>query len=219
MMMKTLLMIVIGYLCGSIPSAYLAGKWLKGIDLREYGSGTVSGSMVWEHVAKWAGVSVGLFDIFKAAFPVWLGIHLGIGETIAVVAGLAAIIGHNWSVFLNFTGGRGLTPFAGILLVLFPLGFLWLLVFLLVGYLLGDSAPWTIASLVSMPFFGKWVNSPMMVGWTSVLMLVVTFIKRIEANGRPLPTDSVSKRQVLFLRLFFDRDIPSHKDWIKRHPA
>ncbi len=57
------LLLLFGYLLGSIPSGYLAGKWIKGIDLREYGSGTVSGSMVWEHVAKWAVVPVGLFDI------------------------------------------------------------------------------------------------------------------------------------------------------------
>ena len=219
MMMNTLLMIVIGYLCGSVPSAYLAGKWIKGIDLREYGSGTVSGSMVWEHVAKWAGICVGLFDMFKAAFPVWLGSRLGFGVDVAMAAGLAAIVGHNWPVFLGFVGGRGLSPFAGILLVTFPVGFLWLAGFLLVGFLLGDSAPWAIASLALMPLFGRWLDAPMMIGWTSALMLVVTFIKRIEANGRPYPDDRVSKRRVLFLRLFFDRDIPSHKDWIRRHPS
>jgi len=58
------LLLVFGYFLGSIPSGYLAGKWVKGIDLRNYGSGTVSGSMVWEHVSKWAVFPVGIFDIF-----------------------------------------------------------------------------------------------------------------------------------------------------------
>jgi len=57
-----------GYLAGSIPTAYLAGRWIKGIDLRNYGSGTVSASMVWEHVAKWAVVPVGLLIFSKARF-------------------------------------------------------------------------------------------------------------------------------------------------------
>ena len=57
------LLLLFGYLLGSIPSGYLAGKWIKGIDLRNYGSGTVSGSMVWEHVARWAVVPVGQCQI------------------------------------------------------------------------------------------------------------------------------------------------------------
>ena len=63
-------LLLFGYLLGSIPSGYLAGKWMKGIDLRNYGSGTVSGSMVWEHVAKWSVVPVGLFDIFKGSISI-----------------------------------------------------------------------------------------------------------------------------------------------------
>ena len=90
-----ILLILFGYLLGSIPSGYLAGKWIKGIDLRQYGSGTISGSMVWEHVAKWAIIPVGLFDIFKGALPTWLGIHLGMGEVPAMLAGFSAMIGHN----------------------------------------------------------------------------------------------------------------------------
>jgi len=59
--MTFIFMVLFAYLLGSIPSGYLAGKWIKGIDLREYGSGTVSGSMVWEHVAKWAVLPSGYF--------------------------------------------------------------------------------------------------------------------------------------------------------------
>jgi glycerol-3-phosphate acyltransferase PlsY len=109
------LLLLFGYLLGSIPSGYLAGKWIKGIDLRDYGSGTVSGSMVWEHVAKWAVVPVGLFDIFKGALPTWLVLRLDLGEVAAMLIGFAAIIGHNWPVYLNFQGGRGFSPFLGVL--------------------------------------------------------------------------------------------------------
>ena len=96
MIVYSILLAVAGYLIGSIPTSYLAGRWARGIDIREYGSGTVSGSMAWEHVAHWSIVPVGLFDILKAALPVWLGIRLGVGEVAATFAGLAAVAGHNW---------------------------------------------------------------------------------------------------------------------------
>ena len=119
--MQTLLLsiflIAFGYLLGSIPFAYLAGKYYKGRDIRRYGSGTVGGSMVYEHVARWLIVPVALLDISKAAFPVWLGLQLNVEPWAAIAAGLAASIGHNWPVFLGFTGGRGLGRFLGIWLV------------------------------------------------------------------------------------------------------
>jgi hypothetical protein len=90
MVIESVLLIVAAYLVGSIPAAHLAAQWLTGADLRQYGSGTVSGSMVYEHVAKWAVVPVGLFDTAKAAFPAWLGLQLGLGTQVAVAAGLAA---------------------------------------------------------------------------------------------------------------------------------
>lgn len=77
--------IISGYLLGSISSAYLAGRWLKGIDLRRY----VSGTGVYRHVAKWAVVVVGLFDVGKGALPTWLGIRMGLGLPLALAAGSA----------------------------------------------------------------------------------------------------------------------------------
>ena len=134
MILESVLLIVIGYLLGSIPTSYISSRWLAGKDLREYGSGTVSGSMVWEHVARWAIVPVGLFDVAKAALPTWLGMRLGLGMPAATASGLAAVVGHNWPLYLRFHGGRGLGSFMGVLLVIFPLGFPWMLAFLTVGW-------------------------------------------------------------------------------------
>jgi len=211
-------LVIAGYLIGSIPTAYLAGKWIKGIDLRQYGSGTVSGSMVWEHVAHWAVVPVGLFDIFKGAIACWLGMRLGGGLFVAVLAGLAAVVGHNWPVFLHFTGGRGLSPFMGMMLVIFPWGTVCLLAALAIGYLLGDSAPWALTSLIIIPLLNRWLGGDSIIGWASIAMLLVTLAKRLEANGRPLPEEGAARRKMVLLRLFFDRDISSHVDWIRRAP-
>jgi glycerol-3-phosphate acyltransferase PlsY len=70
--MASIFLILFGYLLGSIPTAYLAARWKKHVDLRRYGNGTVSGSMVYEHVARWLVVPVWLFDVAKAALPAWL---------------------------------------------------------------------------------------------------------------------------------------------------
>jgi len=210
------LLILSAYLLGSIPSAYFAGKWIKGIDLRQHGSGTVSGSMVWEHVAWWAIVPVGVFDIFKAALPTWLGLKLGLGEGVALAAGIAALVGHNWPLYLGFTGGRGLSPFLGTITVLYPWGFVWMLAFLAIGYLLGDSAPWALASLVLLPVFVLLMGGPSVLHGAAAAMVLLTIIKRLEANRRPLPEEKIQRRKVLLRRLFFDRDIRSHQEWIRR---
>ncbi|MGD9144910.1 MAG: glycerol-3-phosphate acyltransferase [Anaerolineae bacterium] len=218
MVIESALLILAGYLLGSIPTAYLVGKWLKGLDLRRYGSGTVSGSMVYEHVARWAVVPVGLFDMGKAALPAWLGLQMGLGPGVAATAGLAAVAGHNWPAFFHFTGGRGLGTFMGLLLVIFPWGFPWMLGFLAVGWLLGDSAPWALTSLVTLPLFAHFVSGPDVMLPATGVMLLLTLVKRLEANRRPLPPPGPERRRVILRRLLLDRDIASHAEWIDRRP-
>jgi glycerol-3-phosphate acyltransferase PlsY len=211
-------LIIGAYLLGSVPAAHLAARWLRHTDLRDYGGGTVSGSMVWEHVARWAIVPVGLFDVAKAALPAWLALTLGLGEPVAAVAGLAATVGHCWPVFLHFTGGRGLSGFVGAWLILYPWGSLWILVLLAIGWRLGDSAPWALASLATLPLLAALTGGPALVLPLSAAMLLLTLAKRLEANRRPLPSPGPARRRVIAYRLIFDRDIPSHSEWIGRRP-
>jgi glycerol-3-phosphate acyltransferase PlsY len=210
-------LLLFGYLAGSIPTGYLAGKWIKGIDLRNYGSGTVSGSMVWEQVAKWAVVPVGLFDIFKGGLPAWLGLRLGLGEVAAMLVGFVAIIGHNWTVYLNFHGGRGFSPFLGVLLVLFPWGVPIILAGLAIGNVLRSPAI-PLLVVMSLPIFAALLNGSSIVLWLSAGMTVITIIKRLEANRRPLPSDPKDRRDVILRRIFLDRDIQDHKSWMRREP-
>jgi glycerol-3-phosphate acyltransferase PlsY len=218
MLVESTLLIIASYLLGSIPAAYVAGRVFKGIDLRRYGSGTVSGSMVWEHVGRWALVPVVLVDVGKVILPAWLALHLDLGMPIAAAAGLAATVGHNWPIYLRFTGGRGLGGFAGTLLVLFPWGVIWLVAFLAVGWRLGDSAPWALAGLLTMPLFAHLIGGPDVVAPLAGAMILLTLVKRLEANRRPLPAPGPERRQVILRRLFLDRDLISHQDWIRRSP-
>jgi glycerol-3-phosphate acyltransferase PlsY len=217
--LHSLLLIAAAYLLGSIPTAYLAGRWLKGIDIRRYGSGTVSGGTVYEQVARWAVIPVGLFDIAKAALPAWLGVQLGLGLPAAAAAGLAAAAGHNWPIFLRFVGGRGLGCFLGILLVIFPWGAPWLLAFLAAGRLLGSSAEWALASVALLPLFAYLLGGSPTAICLGAALLLLTVAKRLEANRRPLPPPGPERRRVLLRRLIWDRDIASHQDWLDRKPA
>jgi glycerol-3-phosphate acyltransferase PlsY len=214
-----ILLILAGYLTGSIPTAYLVGRWLRGRDLRQYGSGTVSGSMVFEHIAHWAVVPVGLFDVAKAALPAWLALHYDLGLGVATACGIAAAIGHNWPVFLHFTGGRGLSTFLGLLLVIFPWGIPWVLVPLAVGYFFfKDSPPFAFISMLTLPLLAYYLDGSAVVFGGTLMMLIITIVKRLEANGRPVPKDHRERYLVFLRRLILDRDIPSHQEWIARQP-
>ena len=86
MILQSILVIIGGYLLGSVSATYLVGRWLGGKDLRQYGSGSLGGSMVYEHVGRWAVVPVVIFDVLKATVPAWLALYLGLGEAVAASA-------------------------------------------------------------------------------------------------------------------------------------
>jgi glycerol-3-phosphate acyltransferase PlsY len=218
MVLGSVLLILFGYFFGSIPTSYIAGRLMRNIDLRQYGSGTVSGSGVYEHVAKWAVVPVGLFDVGKAVLPAWLGLHFDLSPYVAAAAGLAAIVGHNWPIFLRFTGGRGIGTMLGLWAILYWPATLWLFIPLAVGWALGDSAPWALASLLTLPIFSISMDGPTVVIPTAIAMLFITVIKRLEANRRPLPPPGPERRKVILYRLFLDRDIRPHREWLERTP-
>lgn len=213
-----ILIVVLGYLLGSIPLAYIAGRLLKGVDLRQYGSGTVSGSGVYQHVAKWAIVAVGLFDIAKAAFPTWLGLELGLGLSVALAAGLAAVVGHNWPLYLGFKGGRGLSPFMGTLLFTFPWGSLFVLIALGIGRLFKYTAPASFLALAVLPLVSWATGQPSAVTWACLGMLLITVVKRLEANRLPLRSGAERER-VLVRRLLLDRDVRAREAWVRRVPS
>jgi glycerol-3-phosphate acyltransferase PlsY len=126
---------VLAYLLGSVPVGYLAGRWLKGIDIRQYGSGSTGATNVMRTVSKPAGIAVFILDILKGAITIWLVRALWTTDLIAdpnwlaikpwleVVAGLTAVIGHSKSLWLNFQGGKSVATSLGTLLTLsWPVG-------------------------------------------------------------------------------------------------
>ena len=113
--------VVVGYLIGSIPSAYLAGRLLKRQDIRRLGDGNVGAENACKELGPGIGILVAALDMSKGAVAVGLMTAAGFSEGAALAAGAAAVVGHNWSMFLQFRGGRGAATSAGALIVaLFP---------------------------------------------------------------------------------------------------
>jgi len=118
--------VVIGYLLGSIPSAYIATRIATGKDIRQMGGGNVGGLNTFREVGFIASVPVAIVDLGKGAAAVaiayWL---LDVPQLFVMLAGLAAVIGHMWMVFLKFSGGKGMGTTFGALAVLMPIYGYW----------------------------------------------------------------------------------------------
>ena len=119
-MLLGILSIIIGYLLGSIPTAYIVSRMRKGIDIRNVGSGNMGGANVMREIGTHEGIFVGLIDIAKGAGAILIAQTLNISELWVFGAGFAALVGHNFPVFAGFRGGRGSATVIGIFLVLAP---------------------------------------------------------------------------------------------------
>ncbi len=128
--------LVIGYLLGCLPSAYWLVRWTTGCDIRFCGTGSVGAANAYEVTGKlWVGVSVAALDMLKGYIAIQLIQALpGAGFTAVAAGGTMVVVGHTYNVFLQWAGGRGLAPAAGVLLAVswLPL-LLWCLLWL-TGY-------------------------------------------------------------------------------------
>ncbi len=120
-MAESAIAIVSGYLIGAIPFAYIAGRLLKGIDIRRVGGGNVGATNVLREVGTVPGFAVFFADIGKGILAILIAQWLDVPLLIVFISGLAAVVGHSWSVFLNFYGGRGAAITIGIFFALVPL--------------------------------------------------------------------------------------------------
>ena len=133
MTLTALLILAIGYLLGAMPNGYLAGRWLKGIDLRQCGSGSTGATNVLRNVGKGPALVVFLLDVGKGALAVLLAKQVGLNDWLQVLAGLAALAGHIWPFWLGWKGGKAVATGLGLFLGLaWPVGLASLGIFLAV---------------------------------------------------------------------------------------
>jgi glycerol-3-phosphate acyltransferase PlsY len=221
-----IVLIICAYLLGSVPSSYLAGR-SRGIDLRQHGTFQVGGGNLWRTTSRKLGLIVGIFDFFKGILMVWIAYLQGLDAGQQLIVGLAAIVGHNWPVFLRFHGGRGIATLVGIVIVL-PI------------FNASDIAPWpsiiavgcviavtiTFRSSPLPVFFGAaslplttWLfGDEIAVVMAYLAAFLVIVIKRLtaQASGEAI---QIGKGRLLINRLLFDRDIADRSAWVHRKPA
>ena len=143
---------ILAYLIGSTPSGYFWTKILAELDIRQLGSGNVGTANVFRSISPLAGILTLLTDILKGYLAVTLAYIAAPGTYLPLAAALAVVIGHNWMIFLNFKGGKGIAVTAGALLAMsFWLAFV---VFALMAFLilpLRDANIAGILGLYSLP--------------------------------------------------------------------
>lgn len=112
--------LLLGYLIGSLPTGLIVIRLLRGIDIRQYGSGNIGATNVFRVAGLPTAALVLAVDMLKGAIPVLLARTWDQPPLVTVFGGLAAIAGHNWSIFLRFAGGKGIATSFGVLLALSP---------------------------------------------------------------------------------------------------
>ncbi len=211
------------YLLGSVPSAYLAGKWSRGIDIRRYGSGNVGATNLLRFTSKRVALPVIIFDSAKGMIMLAVAWRLGLGVTEQLAVSIAAIVGHNWPCFLRFSGGRGVITTMGVGFML-PIvnNLVSLRTSFLITVLYGSIAivsahfkrfplgVFIIVALFPPVTWGLTGSLPMTLGYLGMFLILA--IRRLTAR-QPVSTTSISKRQVLTNRLLFDRDIRDKEAW------
>jgi glycerol-3-phosphate acyltransferase PlsY len=160
-MIKEVLVMFFAYLLGSIPFALLVVKLVKGVDIREYGSGNVGATNAFRVLGLGLGILVALLDIGKGFIAVSVARYFFADQPLLLlVAGLLSIAGHNWPIFLKFKGGKGVATSVGVLISLSPktilVAFLvWLTVVLITQYVSLASIIAAIVIPILMYVFGQ----------------------------------------------------------------
>ena len=132
-------LLIFSYLLGSIPNGLIFGKLIWHKDLRQFGSKNIGATNAWRVIGAKAGILIFLLDFLKGALSVWLAKNFIGDELIIVGAGLLAIFGHTFSIFLKLRGGKGVATGLGVIAVMMPkvtaiVFLIWLLIFLASRY-------------------------------------------------------------------------------------
>lgn len=177
---------IASYLIGSIPTAYIFGRLIKKIDIRQHGSGNVGATNAFRILGKGPGSIVLLIDIFKGAVVTSLVADIfGLNDPLMrVILGIVVVCGHNWTVFLNFKGGKGIATSLGVLVgltiaiasirpVVLYTFLSWIVTFLVSGFVSLAS----IISAVILPILALIFPQPFAVVMLSVILCVFVVLR------------------------------------------
>ncbi|HDL19587.1 MAG TPA: glycerol-3-phosphate 1-O-acyltransferase [Bacteroidetes bacterium] len=187
-MLSILVIIVLSYLAGSIPTSIIISKFFFGFDIREKGSGNAGGTNAFRIMGWKTGLFVMLIDLSKGVLATYLisqiridGLNLPV-VIVQIIAGISAVTGHIWTVFAGFKGGKGVGTAAGMLLVLYPVSFIICLsIFFLVLLITRYVSVSSMSATVSLPivllalhqFFGRPFSFPLFILALIMAVLIV----------------------------------------------
>lgn len=215
--LDSILILVCCYFLGSVPSAFLVTKLCGNKNLLEVGSGTLGSANVMRHTGFLLGIFVGVYDlVVKGILPVLIMHSIDIEIMIRGMGILMLVVGHNWSVFTKFRGGRGVMTAIGALIGLGMWGEIILLGigFGLVGRLFyKDMGFWTFVSMIMLPVICYGSGRSMDIIYLVGMIVALLIIKRLMANSRFDRSESM--KMVFLRRLVWDRDILSRKGWVE----
>ena len=230
-MTSVAVLLVIGaYLVGGVPSGYILARRLRGIDIREYGSGNVGASNVTAVIGARAGVLLGAYDcLVKGTLPVLIARALGQPAEVQVAVGLASVAGHAWSPYIRFTGGRAIGAMIGAMLALamfYEMAALGLILGVVGRLLYRDTGFWTFIAMLVLPPVTLLLNTypPLPIERPGVLMYfsigvsAMALVKRLTANWER-PPEGYSLARVAFNRAVYDRDVSRKDEWTGRQPG
>ncbi len=157
--------VILSYLVGSIPTSILIGRWVKGIDIRNYGSGNAGGTNVFRVIGRRYGILTITLDALKGAVAVIFIARLHYGNIpfenvtpfddftlVQIIAGISAVVGHVWTIFAGFRGGKGIATALGFMLTLCTVDILLaLVVFMIVVLVTKYISLGSILSAISVP--------------------------------------------------------------------
>jgi acyl phosphate:glycerol-3-phosphate acyltransferase len=157
------LLAAFSYVAGGIPTGYLIAKQLRGIDIREHGSGNPGAANVYRTVGKGAGIVTLAVDALKGFLPVTLAKYYYPGHyKLLVLCGALAILGHVWTIFLRFKGGKAVATSAGVFLALSPKSALFALIIFGMGVgFTGHISVGSMAAAALFPFIVLAFHSPL----------------------------------------------------------
>jgi glycerol-3-phosphate acyltransferase PlsY len=172
----------VAYLAGSVPFGLVIGKWFKGVDVRQHGSGNIGAANVFRVLGKTWGVLVLLLDAAKGYVPVMLAGGCFHGRpwepTVRVLVAAAAILGHNNSIFLGFSGGKGIATTFGVFLAISPLALVVsLLTWAVVVFIWRYSSLGSLCAAASIPVTLAITHAPRQYVAFGVVALVLAVIK------------------------------------------
>ncbi len=217
-----IILLICAYLLGSVPLSYLVAR-SRGIDLRKHGTQQVGGGNLWRTTSRKLGLTVGVFDFFKGMLMVLIASRLGLDAGEQLTVGLAAMVGHNWPVFLRFHGGRGIATGLGIIIIMplinddiTPWATIAFFVAAIIVIIFTHRTPVPIlVGMIMLPVFSAIFQESISVTMGFLAMTLIVVIKRLTAQPA-VEARKIGTGRLIWNRLLYDRDIGDRKAWVHR---